>query len=54
MAERTRRHLAAIVAADVAGYTRRIGLNEEGTLRALLAHRRELTDPLIDEPLNAH
>lgn len=54
MAERAQRHLAAIVAADVAGHTRLIGVNEEGTLRALLAHRREPIDPLIDEPLNAH
>jgi len=49
MAARTQRRLAAIVAADVAGYSRLIGTDEEGTLAALRAHRRELIDPLIVE-----
>ena len=49
MSERAQRRLAAIVAADVAGYTRLIGADEEGTLRALRAHRNELIDPLIAE-----
>jgi adenylate cyclase len=44
---RTARRLAAILAADVAGYSRLMGLDEEGTLAALKAHRRELIDPLI-------
>ncbi|MBV8763774.1 MAG: adenylate/guanylate cyclase domain-containing protein [Hyphomicrobiales bacterium] len=44
---RTARRLAAILAADVAGYSRLMGADEEGTLVALKAHRRELVDPLI-------
>src|SRR6266566_4835831 len=39
------RRLAAIFAADVAGYSRLIGADEEGTLERLMAHRRELIDP---------
>jgi class 3 adenylate cyclase len=41
------RRLAAIVAADVVGYSRLMGADEVGTLRALRAHRRELIDPAI-------
>ena len=41
------RRLAAILAADVAGYSRLMGNDEVGTLRALKAHRRELVDPTI-------
>ena len=41
------RHLAAIVAADVVGYSRLMGVNEKGTLAALKAHRLALIDPLI-------
>src|SRR3954453_1720227 len=44
---RVERRLAAILAADVAGYSRLIGLDEEGTLTALRALRRELIDPVI-------
>jgi adenylate cyclase len=43
------RRLAAILAADVAGYSRLIGADEEGTLARLRAHRRELIDPKITE-----
>src|SRR5262249_18667774 len=43
------RRLAAIFAADVAGYSRLIGVDEEGTLERLKAHRRELIDPKIAE-----
>ena len=43
------RRLAAILAADVAGYSRLIGADEEGTLAALKAIRRELLDPKIAE-----
>jgi len=43
------RRLAAILAADVAGYSRLMGLDEEGTLAGLKAHRRELIDPKITE-----
>jgi TolB-like protein/class 3 adenylate cyclase len=45
---RTRR-LAAILAADVAGYSRLMGADEEGTHEQLKAHRRELVDPKIGE-----
>src|SRR5437667_11956864 len=41
--------LAAILAADVAGYSRLMGADEEGTLDRLKAHRRELVDPKIRE-----
>ena len=47
MTEGMERRLAAIVAADIAGYSRLIGADEEGTLRALRAHRAALIDPLI-------
>src|SRR6516225_8216328 len=43
------RRLAAILAADVAGYSRLMGANEEGTHARLQAHRRELVDPKIRE-----
>jgi adenylate cyclase len=43
------RRLAAILAADVAGYSRLMGADEEGTLAALRAHRRELLDLKIAE-----
>jgi adenylate cyclase len=39
--------LAAILAADIAGYSRLMGADEVGTLKALKAHRRELIDPTI-------
>jgi hypothetical protein len=43
------RRLAAILAADVAGYSRLMGADEEGTHKRLKAHRRELLDPKIGE-----
>src|SRR6266567_2297175 len=43
--ERVERRLAAILAADIAGYSRLMGVDEEGTLRQLKAHRKELVDP---------
>jgi adenylate cyclase len=43
------RRLAAILAADVAGYSRLMGMDEEGTLDRLKAHRRQLVDPKIKE-----
>ena len=50
MAEaRVERRLAAILAADVAGYSRLMGVDEEGTLAALKACRREIIDPKIAE-----
>jgi class 3 adenylate cyclase len=43
------RRLAAILAADVAGYSRLMGADEEVTLAVLKAIRRELVDPEIEE-----
>jgi hypothetical protein len=43
------RRLAAILAADVAGYSRLMGADEEGTHERLKAHRRELIEPKISE-----
>jgi len=43
------RRLAAILAADVAGYSRLMGADEDGTLARLKAIRRELADPKIAE-----
>jgi adenylate cyclase len=45
--EPVERRLAAIVAADVAGYSRLVGADEEGTLARLRAIRRELVDPAV-------
>jgi adenylate cyclase len=45
----TTRRLAAILAADVAGYSRLMGADEEGTHERLRAHLRELVDPKIKE-----
>jgi len=47
--ERVERRLTAILAADVAGYSRLMGADEEETLARLKAHRRELVDPRIGE-----
>ena len=47
--ERTERRLAAILTADVVGYSRMMGKDEEGTHAALKAIRRDLTDPSIQE-----
>jgi adenylate cyclase len=43
------RRLTAILAADVAGYSRLMGVNEEGTHERLQAHLRELVNPKIAE-----
>jgi class 3 adenylate cyclase len=43
------RRLAAILAADVAGYSRLMGMDEEGTHGRLQAHLREFIDPEIEE-----
>ena len=45
--ERVERRLAAILAADVAGYSRLMGANEEGTLAQLKSIRKALVDPTI-------
>ena len=43
--DRVDRRLAAIFAGDIAGYSRLMSVDEEGTLRQLKAHRKELVDP---------
>jgi formylglycine-generating enzyme required for sulfatase activity/class 3 adenylate cyclase len=43
------RRLAAILAADIAGYSRIMGADEEGTLARLKRHRREIIEPTIQE-----
>jgi TolB-like protein/class 3 adenylate cyclase len=45
--ERVERRLAAILAADVAGYSRLMGANEEGALAQLKSVRKALVDPTI-------
>jgi adenylate cyclase len=45
--ERVERRLAAILAADVAGYSRLMGANEEGTLAGLKTIRKALVDPTV-------
>ncbi len=47
--ERVERRLAAILAADVAGYSRLMGIDEEGTLASLKAHQRAVVEPKITE-----
>ena len=47
--DRVDRRLAAIFAGDIAGYSRLMASDEEGTLRQLKAHRKELIDPKIIE-----
>ena len=48
-AARVERRLAAVLAADVAGYSRLMGVDEEGTLARLKECRRALVDPKIAE-----
>ena len=47
MRQHVERRLAAILAADVAGYSKLMSADEEGTLTSLKAHRRTLSDPKI-------
>ncbi len=49
MAKEVHRRLAAILAADVVGYSRFMGEDQAGTLAALRAHREELIEPKIAE-----
>ena len=49
MPQRVERKLMAIVPADVAGYSRLMGADEEGTLTRLKAYRHSLVDPTIAE-----
>ena len=44
------RRLTVILAADVAGYSRLMGADEEGTLERLKALRRELFEPKLPSP----
>jgi adenylate cyclase len=44
---REQRRLTAVVSADVAGYTRLMGVDESGTLAALKAHEAELIEPAV-------
>jgi class 3 adenylate cyclase len=48
------RRLTAILAADVAGYSRLMGADEEGTHERLKAHLRELIEPKIAENRGRH
>jgi class 3 adenylate cyclase len=52
--ERVERRLTAILAADVAGYSRLMAADEEGTLAALKTLRREVADPKIKEHRGRH
>jgi adenylate cyclase len=47
--DRVERRLTAILAADIAGYSRLMGDDEEGTLAQIKTHRRSLVDPKIEE-----
>jgi class 3 adenylate cyclase len=49
MGKAMQRRLAAILAADVVGYSRLMGADEMGTLTSLKSHRRELVDSGISE-----
>ena len=49
MAPRAERKLAAILAADVVGYSRLVGADEAGTIARLRALRKEFIEPLIAE-----
>ena len=49
MSEGTQRRLTTIVAADIAGFSRLVGIDEEGTLAAQRRHRSELIEPLLAE-----
>ncbi len=52
--ERVERRLAAVMAVDVAGYSRLMGEDEEGTHAAFKAVRRELADPKIRRASRPH
>jgi class 3 adenylate cyclase len=46
---RDERRLAAILAADIIGYSRLMEVDESGTLAQLRTHRKEVIDPKIEE-----
>ena len=43
------RRLVTIVAADIAGYSRLVGMDEEGTIARIKRHRRDLIEPTVAE-----
>ena len=47
--ERVQRRLAAVLAADVVGYSRMMQLDEAGTLAALKSRRTEILQPLVSK-----
>jgi class 3 adenylate cyclase len=47
MVDEPQRRLTTIVAADIAGFSRLVGVDEEGTLAAQRGHRTELIEPLL-------
>lgn len=49
MEQQAQRRLAAVLAADVAGYTRLMRMDEEGTINTWWSYRREIIDPIIKE-----
>jgi adenylate cyclase len=49
MEQQVQRRLAAVLAADVAGYTRLMRADEEGTIKTWWSYRREIVDPIIKE-----
>ena len=49
MTEKVERRLAAVLSADVVGYSRLMGVDEEGTYARLKTHLEELLKPKIDE-----
>ena len=49
MEQQAQRRLAAVVAADVVGYTRLMRADEEGTINTWWSYRREIVDPVIAE-----
>ncbi len=49
MEQQAQRRLAAVLAADVAGYTRLMQVDEEGTINTWWSYRRDIIDPLIAE-----
>ena len=48
-AEQIERRLVAILMADIAGYSRLIGADDEGTLASLTAHHQEVVEPKVKE-----
>ena len=48
MTEGVQRRLAAIVSADVVGYSRLMGADEAGTLATMRVHRKEIWNPAIE------